>query len=88
MTKSRTVQSSVYETDKLNLAAYLITSKVSILERAYCPDGGQQVVFSLTPEPTQDQVAAFFSGQGQVSALAYNNTLSNLKAAVFEAKRN
>ncbi len=80
-------QNSEYTTDKLALAAFLVCSGASQLVRAYCQPGGRVVVFQLSPHPDDDQIAAFFSGMGKVSALEYHNTLSNLKSMVFEAKR-
>jgi len=87
MAKRTKTVATQYETEKLNLAAYLIASDATALVRAYCPENGHVVVFTLSPAPSPEQISAFFNGSGQVSALSYNNALSNLKAAVFEAKR-
>ena len=75
-----------YQTARLGLAAYLIArGDCSLVEVNRLDDSRFQ--FTLTPSPLTGKVQSYFDGSGHVSALAYNNTLSNLKAALFEAKR-
>jgi len=87
MTTPISTPTNSYETDKLNLAAYLIASGAVDLVRAYCPGSGSIVMFVLSRTPTENQISSFFNGTGMVSARKYADTLANLKAAVFEAKR-
>ena len=76
-----------WNTVKLNLAAFLIAADIAQLVETHCSPASSSVTFRLSQEPTPEQLTSFFSGTGQVSALAFSNALTNLKAAVFEAKR-
>lgn len=88
MTQKTPTPKVAWETEKLNLAAYLIAANFAELVEAYRPSAGSSVTFRLSQKPTPEQIASFYSGSGEVSALFYSNVLMNLKAAVFEAKRN
>lgn len=87
MSKTTSIPKVAWETQKLNVAAFLIATNIAELVETYRPPASSSVTFRLSQEPTPEQLASFFNGTGQVSALAYNNALTNLKAAVFEAKR-
>ena len=76
-----------YQTDKLSLAAYLVAAGIARLSGVLPIDGSAKVAFRLSEAPSPEQLARYFSGEATVSALRFSDTLSNLKAAVFEAKR-
>ena len=78
---------ALFETEKLNLAAYLIASGSAELVRTYQSSSGAPVTFALSRWPSQETIASFFTGTGVVSALKYSEALTNLKSAVFETKR-
>lgn len=70
-----------YETDELNLAAFLITTGVCSLVKIKAPDGSRRRTFVLTPVPTEEQRAAFYAG-ATCSAVAYDSNVRNLHQAL------
>lgn len=81
MTKER------YTTEKLVFAAYLIAAGKSELAGT-TPNGDRRtVIFRLTNPPTDEDIAAFFNGSAQVSALRYAEALNTLKGIAYEARR-
>ena len=87
MTKCTNLAPPCYQTDKLSLAAYLIAADMAQLAGVAPVEGSSRVAFRLSEAPTPEQLARYFSGEATVSALRFSDTLSNLKAAIFEAKR-
>ena len=82
-----TTPPSIYQTDKLSLAAYLVAAGIAQLAGVSPIEGSGKVAFRLSEAPSPEQLARYFSGEATVSALRFGDALSNLKAAVFEAKR-
>jgi len=79
--------SSYYETHKLALAAFLIASgKAKLLSASLLSDGAT-VVFHLSEQPSDTDIATFFNGSATVSALRLVESMTNLKNVVFETKR-
>lgn len=74
-----------WETDKLNLAAYLITAGIS--DFVGTAPAGHRVKFQFAEEPEPDALTDYYTGAGKVSALRYSEALTSLKAAIFEIKR-
>lgn len=77
----------VYETDRLNFAAYLITSGKSKLTGCRPKGDGRTVIFQLSAKPDQDTINRFYSGDGLISAFQYEQTLKMLKGRAIEMRR-
>ena len=75
-----------YETEDLNLAAYLIASGGCKLDGIENLDGWK-VSFILYPYPTEELRASFFNGTGTVYGLELCNQIRSLKAAIKATKR-
>jgi len=77
-----------YETEKLTFAAYLIASKRCDFVGVKPIQGTRNVVFILSAPPLNDDITGFFNGSATVSALRLAETLSTLKSAAYEVRRN
>ncbi len=75
------MNSNYYETEDLNLAAYLIAAGICRLEGVENLNAWKKK-FIIHPYPTDNQIAGFYNGVGNVSGLALCNQLRSLKAAV------
>lgn len=69
-----------YETQDLNLAAYLIASGSCHLKAINGHDTWKKT-FVLSPVPDQKAIEEFYNGNGPVGALKFCNQLRNLKSA-------
>ncbi len=76
-----------YETEKLTFAAYLLAAEKSELLGVRPVGRGKAVAFVLSQSPSTDDVTAFFSGAGAVSALRYAETINTLKSVAHEVHR-
>ena len=84
MTES--VNQEVYRTEKLTFAAYLIASGKAQLVGTEPHETGRNVIFLLSPEPDDEDVTGFFSGNAGVSALRYSEAMNTLKSVVYEGR--
>jgi hypothetical protein len=87
MKKSNPHPKTLYQTERLTFASYLIAAGRSQLHAVRQNGNSRALLFVLAGAPSDEDVAAFFSGSGEVSALRYSEAMANLKCAVFEAKR-
>lgn len=78
---------SNYETHKLALAAFLIAAGKAELLSARLSNDGATVVFHLSRQPSDTDIATFFNGSATVSALRMVENMTSLKNIVFETKR-
>ncbi len=69
-----------YETQDLNLSAYLIASGACRLTAINGHDTWKKT-FVMLPVPGQKTIEEFYNGQGTVCALEFCNQLRNLKSA-------
>ncbi|GEM_PF-2718734 len=69
-----------YETQDLNLAAYLIATGACRLNSINGHDTWKKT-FVMLPVPDQKTIEEFYSGRGTVGALEFCNQLRNLKSA-------
>jgi hypothetical protein len=76
-----------YKTEKLIFAAYLIAADRAKLIGTTPNGDGRTVTFRLTNPPTDEDIAAFFNGSAQVSALRFAEALNTLKGIAYEARR-
>lgn len=78
---------SNYKTEKLTFAAYLIASGKCELVGTEPTTGSSKVIFLLSKQPSDEDVSAFFTGSGQVSALRYSEVINSLKGVAYEARK-
>lgn len=78
---------STYKTQKLPFASFLIVSGKAELVGVEPTPGSRNVTFILSRQPSDEEISAFFTGSGQVSALRYSESLNCLKGVAYEAKR-
>lgn len=78
---------NTYKSEKLPLVAFLLVRGNCDLAGTEPIPGSRTVKFLLSKQPTKEDVEAYFSGEGLVSALRFSETLTNLKAIAWEAKR-
>ena len=76
-----------YKTEKLTFAAYLIASGKCDLVGTEPTPGSHNVTFLLSKHPSDNDVSAFFTGSGQVSALRYSEVINSLKGVAYEARK-
>ena len=76
-----------YKTEKLTFAAYLIATNKCGLAGTEPTPGSRNVTFILSRHPSDEEIAAFFTGSGQVSALRYSEVISSLKGVAYEARK-
>ena len=84
--KSQPIQ-TVYRTEKLTFAAYLIAANKAELVGTEPSGNGRNVLFLLSIRPSDDDITRFFNGNATVSALRYSETMNTLKSAAYEARR-
>ena len=76
-----------YRTEKLTFASYLIAAGKAELVGTEPIGNGRNVLFVLSMEPSQNDLAGFFGGAATVSALRYSETMNTLKGMAHEARR-
>jgi hypothetical protein len=77
----KSLKTDFYETQDLNLVAYLIAAGFCRLDGINNQDGWKKT-FVITPEPPEKAISSYYNGTGQVSALELCNQLRSLKAAI------
>jgi len=80
-------ENSPYKTEKLTFAAYLIASGKCELVGTEPTPGSRNATFLLSKQPSDEDVSAFFTGSGQVSALRYSEVINSLKGVAYEARK-
>ena len=78
---------STYKTEKLTFAAYLIASGKAELVGTESTPGSRNVTFVLSKRPSDEDISAFFTGSGQVSALRFSEVINSLKGVAYEARK-
>ena len=82
------MNANTYKTEKLTFAAYLIaTGKAELVGTEPTP-GSRQVTFVLSKHPSDEDISAFFTGSGKVSALRFSEVINSLKGVAHETRRN
>ena len=83
-----TVKSSeTYKSEKLPFVAFLLVTGKCELAGTESTPSSRIVTFLLSRQPTKEDIEAYFSGEGCVSARRFSETLTNLKGIAWEAKR-